>query len=524
MKVLFTFFLIGLCLPVNNYFAQSVVKTNDFENDSLYELHAFPNDPQKMLGVQRVFGWSDYDISFLEINENTSTHIDFPMLTKITSLPVEFNNKIVFTGLSPTRGEELLVFDGLNTTLFDLVPGSNSSKPTIQKNGDRLFVVAKVGSKRQLIELNNDNSLEFLSNETSKDVYQFVSEQDDNIYYSLKNYDPITLYSADSIIDLVKLNENTSTRTDIFSLIGRDIFYPLVFNNNLYLDLRHTYPSGTGDVFRNTLIKVENDDSYEIMIQDSAINQGYFELLSFENRMIILPYGEKEIMSTLDGNVIDTIYTAGLYDNILDATAVGTECHFISDNGSNHTLISLKNGIFSTKYIFDFHGHFLTSKQNSSYYVTVPLHNDMSGEAYLLEFDQTNNSVDSFFITDMCVHPPYFFGDHHGALWQGNSINFIYGHMMDSASQDIYRFDTSLGMESLSLINEDFLVYPNPVDGDEIWISSEFGGQITVSTIDGKIIERKEIEKGKTELPISHLPSGTYIIAINGVTRKILIQ
>jgi hypothetical protein len=68
------------------------------------------------------------------------------------------------------------------------------------------------------------------------------------------------------------------------------------------------------------------------------------------------------------------------------------------------------------------------------------------------------------------------------------------------------------------LLKNEIQVYPNPVNGSELFIITNFiGGEeevLKVYSLYGELIQSQSISTGQTTLPIAYLKNGVYLISI----------
>jgi hypothetical protein len=73
--------------------------------------------------------------------------------------------------------------------------------------------------------------------------------------------------------------------------------------------------------------------------------------------------------------------------------------------------------------------------------------------------------------------------------------------------------------------NYDFTIYPNPAT-DKLIISVKdvTGLLLKIMDISGKIILQQKILNNTTEITLSRLSPGTYLVQYNGMARKLVIR
>lgn len=64
-------------------------------------------------------------------------------------------------------------------------------------------------------------------------------------------------------------------------------------------------------------------------------------------------------------------------------------------------------------------------------------------------------------------------------------------------------------------------IYPNPTQSAFI-IEGEVGGNYRLSDVTGRIVKEGEINSDKTEVNISDLSTGIYVIGVNGKVAKVI--
>lgn len=120
-----------------------------------------------------------------------------------------------------------------------------------------------------------------------------------------------------------------------------------------------------------------------------------------------------------------------------------------------------------------------------------------------------------------------------------NQTLYVGGEIQNSSGTYYDKLKTSTGCDSIvitnltmlpmginSKVNNVFSFYPNPTNGRVVFNSKE-KGYLSIFTVQGQIINDKEIVSGMNEFDISDLLVGTYILkfnSISGVSSSLLIK
>ena len=237
-------------------------------------------------------------------------------------------------------------------------------------------------------------------------------------------------------------------------------------------------------------------------------------------------YNDNVLYKSVDGITFIPFYTMTDNNNLQEFKIVDNKCIFIINSMNlisyfeEFTLKSLtSNGLDDVFSFPNSHGHSLTGKDNYQYYVYQD-YSTMKG--YLLELDILTNSTNRSIITDSAIHPPYSWGQITGAVWLENSFSFLFGNSLNSQSFDIYSFDTDLGIDDLGDNSFTFNMYPNPTNNGKLTIKNSEAGILTITGMDGRILQTSKIEFGINN--INELSAGSYLVSHNGITKTLIVN
>ena len=518
MKTIITYLLL---LSSTILFSQQVNLSVDF--DSLYQsqLLPFPNDSQKYICVQEVA----FETNLLTVENSITTPLVFPLITNIRN-PLFYKEKIIFTGTSLNTGVEIYLFDGVNTTIIDIEEGINSSNPFAAILNDQLYIIAKKGDYSQLFKMKDDFTLEQITDELTENVSQCIYEINDKIYYS-------TNASTDILYDPISTIKQKDILTGIISVIDLNVapyYGSFFFNNHLYLTT--TIADSIDPTLVHSSAFIINDDlsSLEIVATPNYPNwtSQSIGLFEFENSLFYSKYNDNVVYKSTDGITFNVFCTLPDNNHFREVKLVDNKRFFILTTMDLNTYFesfvikSLTSSGFEDVFTYpNSHGHFLTGKDNYQYFV----YEDYSNlKGYLLELDILANTTNSSIITDSAIHPPYSWGQLNGAVWIGNSFSFLFGNSLNSQSFDIYSFDTDLGIDYLGENIFTFNMFPNPTNNGKLTIKSSEVGILTITGMDGRILQTSKIESGINDININELSAGSYLVSHNGITKTLIVN
>jgi hypothetical protein len=528
MRKYFTFF--AFIFAFINAMSQDVItKMYDFDSTSATQLFPFPNESDAILSVHSRYSPQDpiypYYFDFIKLVNGDQFPVQLNEITKIISLPVAYNGKIVFAAKTTNMGEELGIFNGTNVEIIDLNLGANSSEPRLFMKDEKLMIIANDGVRKQLYELTSNFQILKITHETTQDVTGFLSFKGSDYYYITHD----TIPNEESNVQVIDVITNTVSSLGVvyynYELKSIDyadkVFFYTVYRNSsapwntVFYDDDMCYAFIYKIDSNNQLTTIYNDSAaYMISPSDFMISSN--QLLFYRlNAQKILRLSQNEDSFEIALNLSQVLFIYG----------------HVSKNGKAHLILSTFGSFFSIyelvnmnqgiDHLFSahYHLHYLTEKDNFRYYVTVEEVDTLYGN--LIKFDLLTNNYTIYPITNYLVHPPYFHVHHDGAVWINDQLYFIYGNQDPVDNYDVYTFGSSLHVDELSLNKTK--VYPNPTDLGYFQFVSEKESELIIKSLDGKVVQELQIHEGVNFIDVSNLIPGTYIVQTEGDLRKVVI-
>ena len=120
---------------------------------------------------------------------------------------------------------------------------------------------------------------------------------------------------------------------------------------------------------------------------------------------------------------------------------------------------------------------------------------------------------------EICFGMPESFGMHSAAAVADLNGDGVLEMVVGNFAGGLQLFNGNIavnqGVEEVS--NDSFKVFPNPAKGQ---ITIEGSGRLTITNLLGQTVVTKEIHGSETV----DLPCGIWLVRLNGITRKVLVE
>lgn len=487
-------------------------------NINAFELHRLPWDETRLYQYTENSSSGNLFYTVDELAFNTITPVSPPLCSEILQAPVIVNDGLLFVG-STASGNELIYFDEINSTVFDLNPGLVGSDPFIYALEDRVFIVALNGMYKQLFEfdktahtvtqLTNDAiSVESACAVWADDVYyrtKFVNTMSGEDEYTLMKASPSGNGYVQTFIQNINLPNSNDRCVDWRS--------PELIYGRLYLMAVDVSPI------------TYNSNSIGIMAIDpnDQVSTTSLVLPNFEGEFKLVQWGGK---LGVYSDFHDQFYTST--DGIIfDAEAVPingklVEC-LVAENDKLYFNCLYNN---DTREIFHFDEGF-QSKHEGEHLHFLHEENDI---VYLTDYIESDSSTIILMYTEIDVvdevkmhqtfHPP------HGntAVIFNGLFTFLFGTDGSFNDNDIFQLtgSPSAGVNELSV---DLRLYPNPIEaGETIYLESNSDGTGKILASDGRLVKELAFAAGVNGINTSSLCSGVYTISFQNHTHRIVVN
>ena len=286
-------------------------------------------------------------------------------------------------------------FESKNINLKYLNSIKNSQKIN-QSNFDFHFDVFKSIKNKYLLLYKNCNSLILYDIINNKEVnkFDFIKSLKYFNHYFLNNKDYILILTIDSKINLININENENLLInnkknyfikccdiienkniliyyctynnekyyiEIYNLISNQVILTINLNLNdifiikSYYYLKHYYIIIAG-LFNLYSYEYESFKFINLYKSKNKKKNFCLELTELDNKLlIIVSYGNSiNIFNFFSGELINTIYSMGLYENLLGICLLNNKYLFSGGEDDRIHLFDLKNGNHIKEFIYHF--------------------------------------------------------------------------------------------------------------------------------------------------------------------------
>ena len=387
---------------------------------------------------------------------------------------IVYNNELYFSYENSSCKFQLAKYNGINITLINNPDnGEVSDNPVIfnnnlyfqYHNSSGIFQLAKYDGTNVTLITNPDNG-------NGVEFWNYIFNN--NLYFPYQNSSAISqLAKYDGTnVTLIPNPDNTG------NVSGWDTPTPIIFNNVLYFGYyNNTYWDGYNWHYKYQLAKYTGANISLISNPDTAYGIGGYPI----------------------------IFNNSLYYDYLNTS---NKYQLAKCNGINITLISNPN---TTGEVGGYDsGQIPIIFNNDLYFQYTYNYSSSSVKLNLAKFDGTNITL--------ITNPDTGIGTTCG--WQGNVPfelivfnNTLYFPYKNSSYYDhLAKFDGTNSINEI-VTNNDIKIYPNPTI-NELSIESPQSAVIGIINIQGQLIKTITAIGTKTNIDVSDLPSGLYIVKV----------
>lgn len=463
-----------------------------------------------------------YSMDYISLGIPLSFYI--PNCYVLSSKPAFLEDGILATGKISSIGVELIYFDGITSTIFD-INSAGDSDPRIIEIDEDVFVIAEDSTgARQLFKF--DEASLGLSQVSlhlyGEDVTQVVGVRGDYIYYQVEFEN-----GSDGIYQMRYAIWNGSAyQATIFIGIALPLIsnYYYVWNSLIFkwgemFILQQKLSTNPSDPVEQKVI-AWGAAGYDDYIKTST-NYKPISLFEFEDKIMmyqadndtLFSYEEQISNNPPSQLSADVVLTSKVFDG-----------HVKSENNRLYFITKLPN---NSHEVVRYESQSLTPVFSSSH-VHPRLEDD--GIVYFSNFESEVDSnsvillntawdgVDEVKI-DVGQHAPVM----ESAVMYQDKYTFLF---IDGAhtSTDVLQL---LGSPLLSIPELDYQtnVYPNPLNiGDITTVNSTLSGEFMLVSLEGKQIQSGTIKVGLNQLRFDVQSSGVYLLKVGNSTTKLVVQ
>lgn len=510
----YTFFFSVSALAQTNYVSTYL------DNPNIYaaQLHQLPWDESRLVQYRETVGSANLTYEIEEVTNSTISPVIPPQCSAINRPPVLVQDGYLIVGTT-SQGNELLYFNEVNSTVFDLNMGIDGSDPEIWEKGGRLFVIAFDGAFRQLYEFDEATHAVTQITNNSISVNSVCAVWGDDVYYSTKYV-------------------NTLTGLDEYTLIKAaptSGAYSHTFIQNIHIpsSMDHQVDWKSPQLMWGKLymaavdasVYINNSNTMGVMVVDpndqvSAANitlpnfVGEFYLVEWDGKLVVYSPGHDQMFISSDGTSFSSV-DVPVNGRLVECTvSENDQLYFICMYPDESREIFQYDNGFESKYAGD-HIHFL-SEQEGVVYASDFVDGDSSS---ILLVYTTMDVVD-----EVKMHPTFHSPYYNSSLMYNGMFTFLFGTDSVYGEHDIFQLtgSPSAGLDELT---NDVIVYPNPVQsGAPVFIETDGEGEARLITVEGQQMTQYDLVPGTNTIDVSTLPSGVYLILFDNRAHRIVIN
>ncbi len=517
MRVVLFFFILLISGAIN---AQSNYVSTYLENPNYYasQLHKIPWDSTRLIQYRNSYDGGFPVLIMEDVTNGVITPIVPPLCSEIRSIPVIVDDGYLFAG-ETISGVELLYFDEVNSTVFDLNIGVNDSDPVIYELNDRVFVIAFDGTHKQLFEFDKSTHAIVQITNNSIDVNSVCAVWGSNVYYSTKfvnsinGLDEYTLVKAVPVVSgfdhFFVQNINIPTSADRYV----DWKTPQLIWGKLFLAAVDVSPYSDDSNTMGISVILPNDQVSTANITLPSFG-GEFSLVQWDGKLGVYCSEHNEFFVSSDGVNFDT--------EAVPSNGKLVEC-MVSENDKlyfncmyldeTREVFQYDNG-FQSKYYGDY-VYFLSEEEGIIYSADY-----VPGDSSSIVLLYTTVDVVDEVKMSPAYHPPHT----NTSVMHEGFFTFLFRINGPAFDHDIFQLKGSPSA-NLEELNVDFSVYPNPVaSGSTSFIRTNREGEAELLTLDGQKVSSFNVTPGTNLIPCSQLPSGVYLISFENRTHRIVVN
>lgn len=517
------FYLILILFLSQGAFAQSNYVSTYLENPVInaFELHSLPWDETRLYQYTRNNG-SGYEVFTIdEVAFNALSPVIPPLCSEILEVPQIIDDGLLIVG-STASGKELLYFDEVNSTVFDLNPGAGDSDPLVYTMNDRVFIVAFNGTTEQLFEFDQvAHTISQITN-SSIPVQSVCAVWGDDIFYRLK-FEDVANGADDYHLMKATLNVSSYVHDTIQSISipstpNRMVDWrsPQLFQGFLYfMTVNVQINASTTSSFPVGLISVDANNQVSTSSLVLPISDGEFLIVQWDGKLGVYSDLHEFFYSSTDGLNFQSDLVPVDGRLVESHVSENDQLYFTwLDNTGLREILEFDGG-FQSKFAGE-HLHFLSEHDNILYYSDY-IQFDSSSIVLVYSNIDVVDEVKVYF----AFHPPIM----NASTMFNGLFTFLFGSENGFADDnDILQLTgaPSAGMEDITVESS---IYPNPISsGDELFLESNSDGTGKVLTSDGRMLTTIKIHPGTNRIDTSLLTSGVYFISFKNHTQRIVVN
>lgn len=518
MKSILFFFALTLCQGV---YSQSNYVSTFLVNPEINATHLvkLPWDETRLyqITVDTQTGFYIYTID--DVSNGTVDPVTIPLCSDIRAEPTFLNDGILLSAIT-SYGLELVYFDGVNSTIFDLNQGTDGSDADVFEVNHHIFVLAFDGNYRQLYEFNKITHTITKITTDAISVRHVCAELGDAVYYSTYNHNAPNLSDE---YELLKATPNGGSYS--FSTIQaisvptdnmRDLQWRSAVNkwNVIYFSIVNVHMADIALSSTIGVIAVDPNDQVSTINLTLPTNSGEFHLVDGAGALWIYSSDHDFLYNSTDGVTFNSETIPTNITLIEHYVTDNDQLYFKSNHPMGEELFRYENGLQSKHVGEDLH---LLLNENDMLYIYDYSQNDSSSIVLVYAgFD----IVEEVFV-NVSFHSPYG----NSAVIYNGLFTFLFTNGLTFFGQnDIFQLTGSpqAGVDELSV---ELNIYPNPVSaGEAIFIETTIDGVGEIVTADGRVVSQLDLNKGTNVIETSSFTAGVYFISVMNRTHRIVVN
>ncbi|MCR9172542.1 MAG: T9SS type A sorting domain-containing protein [bacterium] len=511
-KVIFTLlFALGIFSEANS---QSVNVIYDHDSINIKQIYESPFVSGELIVVTGD-PYSPFDNRFYVLPSPGAQLVEmtFTNVAAIKSDPVFQGSKMFFKGSIPGLGQELVMFDGTSTYLFDMDNSPASSSPIITEFDGDIFVNSIIGSSRELFKYDGGTGFSSIADGSDDQPYEFAGQRGDDyayITYSIQNGTKIKVTTD---------NNGVLSTMEVAQLeTGEEFIDAKVLNNEVFVQTKLNDASGT----IHRVYKIDDMNTTTIHFADTGafVSKGrmfefgtslmYYKVQSGHGEVLnITAQGQGFVHASIDVNQFDMIEHHVVANNRL--FLVGEK--YVVDATSGLVVDIVTDGMSiqpSSAYV------------GASSFFLYEIHPSLGQMSGILEVGLNGIDYDRHMVsTDAGSLQVQDWPIEHKMVEMNGNILFLFREE-GTPSIDIYELSPLLSIDDkeLSEVN----LYPNPIESQGVLnIQTNTTSSASIENVSGKQFLEMDLQKGLNQVSLPQLSSGIYFLKIESGPYKIVV-
>jgi hypothetical protein len=445
------------------------------------------------------------------ISTGNPESFSIPQCLEISERPMFLNSGILFAGKTASNGYELMYYDGISTTIFDINVGNADSDPIIYVFEGGAYFTAVVGGIRQAFRF-DESSLETsqLTNET-RDISSLEGALGEVLYYTTSFYNTgMTLYENEFKTVELTGSYNSILIRSFNTVTGQSVYWtkPIEKWGKLFFLEAAYYFNANDNSSELRIFSIDSNGGTNLVHNQDQISTSISSLprlFEWENKLYF--YNKTELFSCAsDENFsIESTSLSGTFAR-----------HTISENGKLYIVLEHLN---DTQDVVEYENsnwnllysgrdiHFLLENDNMLYLSDYAWQDSSS----IILLNSIGNNVIKVNIK-VGAHSPFI----DAALIYNDRFTFLF-----TLNEDENEWDTDvLQLATIANVQSRELhigLYPNPIlSGTHLNIETNQSGKYQLLSYDGKLIQVGEIYEGKNKVQLAQINPGMYLLKCNG--------